>query len=75
VIRRKCDPALQVGGDTRVVVATDDGRIWQEAEGFGAEVVMTSSGLCRFVAILILRLHIHNGGPLYWGRIRSWLGS
>ena len=35
-----------MGGDTRVVVATDDERIGQEAEGFGAEVVMTSSA-CR----------------------------
>jgi 3-deoxy-manno-octulosonate cytidylyltransferase (CMP-KDO synthetase) len=46
LIRRTWDAAMQVGGDTRVVVATDDERIWQEAEGFGAEVVMTSSA-CR----------------------------
>ena len=38
LIRRTWDAAMQVGGDTRVVVATDDERIWQEAEGFGAEV-------------------------------------
>ena len=37
---------MQIGGDTRVVVATDDERIRQEAEGLGAEVVMTSSA-CR----------------------------
>ena len=46
LIRRTWDAAMQVGCDTRVVVATDDERIWQEAEGFGAEVVMTSSA-CR----------------------------
>ncbi|MCU9850563.1 hypothetical protein OEZ60_21545, partial [Defluviimonas sp. WL0024] len=28
-----------------------------------------SSGLCRFVAMSILRSPKHNGGPLHWGRI------
>ena len=46
LIRRTWEAAMQVGGDTRVVVATDDERIRQEAEGFGAVVVMTSSA-CR----------------------------
>ena len=46
LIRRTWDAAMQIGGDTRVVVATDDERIQREAEGFGAEVVRTSS-TCR----------------------------
>jgi len=46
LIRRTWDAAMQVGGETRVVVATDDERIRLEAESFGAEVVMTSS-TCR----------------------------
>jgi 3-deoxy-manno-octulosonate cytidylyltransferase (CMP-KDO synthetase) len=46
LIRRSWDAAMQVRGVDRVVVATDDMRIAQAAEGFGAEVVMTSSD-CR----------------------------
>lgn len=41
LIRRSWDAAMSVGGVDRVVVATDDDRIKQHAEGFGAEVVMT----------------------------------
>lgn len=37
---------MAVSGADRVVVATDDARIRDHAEGFGAEVVMTSSD-CR----------------------------
>ncbi len=43
LIERSWAAACQVGGAARVVVATDDGRIRDTAEGFGAEVVMTSS--------------------------------
>lgn len=43
LIRRSWDAAQAVRGVERVVVATDDDRIRAEAEGFGAEVVMTSS--------------------------------
>ncbi len=43
LIERSWRAACQVGGAARVVVATDDGRIRDAAEGFGAEVVMTSS--------------------------------
>lgn len=43
LIRRSWDAAMQVQGATRVVVATDDDRIRGAAQGFGAEVVMTSS--------------------------------
>lgn len=43
LIRRSWDAAMQVAGDIRVVVATDDERIRTHAEEFGAEVVMTSS--------------------------------
>lgn len=43
LIRRSWDAAMQVAGVDRVVVATDDDRIREHAEGFGAEVVMTSS--------------------------------
>ena len=41
LIRRSWDAAMQVDGVDRVVVATDDNRIRDAAEGFGAEVVMT----------------------------------
>ncbi|WP_116132918.1 3-deoxy-manno-octulosonate cytidylyltransferase [Tropicimonas sp. IMCC34043] len=43
LIRRSWNAAMAVPGVDRVVVATDDDRIRAEAEGFGAEVVMTSS--------------------------------
>ncbi|EAR53000.1 3-deoxy-manno-octulosonate cytidylyltransferase [Oceanicola granulosus HTCC2516] len=46
LIERSWRAALEVGGDARVVVATDDGRIADAATGFGAEVVMTSDR-CR----------------------------
>lgn len=42
LIRRSWDAAMAVESVDRVVVATDDERIRREAEGFGAEVVMTS---------------------------------
>lgn len=42
LIRRSWEAAMQVRGADRVVVATDDDRIRTHAEGFGAEVVMTS---------------------------------
>ncbi|MCB1400956.1 MAG: 3-deoxy-manno-octulosonate cytidylyltransferase [Rhodobacteraceae bacterium] len=42
LIRRSWDAAIAVKGVDRVVVATDDARIRDEAESFGAEVVMTS---------------------------------
>ena len=42
LIRRTWDAACRVSGVDRVVVATDDERIESEANGFGAEVVMTS---------------------------------
>jgi len=42
LIRRTWDAGCQVSGIDRVVVATDDARIRDEAEGFGAEVAMTS---------------------------------
>jgi 3-deoxy-manno-octulosonate cytidylyltransferase (CMP-KDO synthetase) len=46
LIRRSWEAARAVKGADRVVVATDDDRIRTEAEGFGAEVVMTSPA-CR----------------------------
>ncbi|MFT6537470.1 MAG: 3-deoxy-manno-octulosonate cytidylyltransferase (CMP-KDO synthetase), partial [Loktanella salsilacus] len=46
LIRRSWDAAMQVDGVDRVVVATDDDRIKQAAEAFGAEVVMTPEA-CR----------------------------
>ncbi|MEM6409043.1 MAG: manno-octulosonate cytidylyltransferase [Pseudomonadota bacterium] len=42
LIERSWRAALAVSGIDRVVVATDDDRIKTAAEGFGAEVVMTS---------------------------------
>ncbi|TRW98648.1 3-deoxy-manno-octulosonate cytidylyltransferase [Paracoccus sp. M683] len=46
LIRRSWDAAMAVPGIDRVVVATDDDRIRDHAQGFGAEVVMTSTA-CR----------------------------
>jgi len=46
LLERSWLAAQQVEGDLRIVVATDDDRIKAHAEGFGAEVVMTSSE-CR----------------------------
>lgn len=46
LIRRSWEAAIGVRGADRVVVATDDHRIRDAAEGFGAEVVMTSTE-CR----------------------------
>lgn len=42
LIQRSWEAASQVNGADRVVVATDDDRISDAAEAFGAEVVMTS---------------------------------
>lgn len=42
LIERSWRAAMKVDGVDRVVVATDDDRIREAAEGFGAEVVMTS---------------------------------
>ena len=42
LIERSWMAAMQVSGVDRVVVATDDDRIRDAAQGFGAEVVMTS---------------------------------
>ena len=42
LIQRSWEAACAVRGVDRVVVATDDDRIRTAAEGFGAEVVMTS---------------------------------
>lgn len=42
LIRRTWEAARAVAGGHRIVVATDDARIRAEAEGFGAEVVMTA---------------------------------
>ncbi len=42
LIERSWKAACEVQGVDRVVVATDDTRIQQAAEAFGAEVVMTS---------------------------------
>ncbi len=46
LIQRSWEAAMAVTGVDRVVVATDDDRIRDHAQGFGAEVVMTSSS-CR----------------------------
>jgi 3-deoxy-manno-octulosonate cytidylyltransferase (CMP-KDO synthetase) len=43
LIQRSWEAACAVSGVDRVVVATDDTRIKDVAEGFGAEVVMTTS--------------------------------
>lgn len=42
LVQRSWEAAQQVAGVDQVVVATDDARIRDTAEGFGAEVVMTS---------------------------------
>ena len=43
LIRRSWDAAMAVPGIDRVIVATDDARIADHAQGFGAEVAMTST--------------------------------
>lgn len=43
LIQRSWDAACAVSGVARVVIATDDDRIRTACEGFGAEVVMTST--------------------------------
>ncbi|MFQ5438824.1 MAG: 3-deoxy-manno-octulosonate cytidylyltransferase [Paracoccaceae bacterium] len=42
LIRRSWEAAMQVGGNSRVIVATDDDRIYKETKSFGGDVVMTS---------------------------------
>lgn len=42
LVRRSWEAAMAVQGIDRVVVATDDSRIRDEAQSFGADVVMTS---------------------------------
>lgn len=46
LLRRSWQAAQDVAGIDRVVIATDDDRIREHAEGFGAQVVMTATG-CR----------------------------
>lgn len=46
LIQRSWEAAMAVSGADKVVVATDDDRIREAAEGFGAEVVMTPDN-CR----------------------------
>lgn len=46
LIRRSWDAAMSVPGIDKVIVATDDDRIRDHAQGFGAEVAMTSTS-CR----------------------------
>ncbi|EEW26500.1 3-deoxy-manno-octulosonate cytidylyltransferase [Rhodobacter ferrooxidans] len=59
LIQRSWEAAMAVRGVARVVVATDDDRIRTAAEGFGAEVVMTSAACqngterCAEVAALL----------------------
>lgn len=43
LIRRSWDAAQQVKGVDKIVVATDDDRIREASEAFGAEVIMTST--------------------------------
>ena len=61
LIERSWRAAMQVGGIDRVVVATDDDRIRTAAEGFGAEVVMTSSD-CRNGTERCAEAHARLGG-------------
>ena len=42
LIQRSWEAAMEVAGDPRVIIATDDNRIAEVSRGFGAEVVMTS---------------------------------
>ena len=59
LIRRSWEAAMLARGVDRVVVATDDARIRDHAQGFGAEVVMTSTAAqngterCAEVAALL----------------------
>ncbi len=42
LVQRSWEAAMQVGGIDQVVIATDDDRIRDACQGFGAQVVMTS---------------------------------
>jgi 3-deoxy-manno-octulosonate cytidylyltransferase (CMP-KDO synthetase) len=61
LIERSWRAACNVGGVDRVVVATDDDRIKNAAEAFGAEVVMTSSE-CINGTERCAEAHQHLGG-------------
>ncbi|MFO7748462.1 MAG: 3-deoxy-manno-octulosonate cytidylyltransferase [Desulfobacteraceae bacterium] len=43
LIQRACEQAAKAGNISRVVVATDESRIFDVVEGFGGEAVMTAS--------------------------------
>jgi 3-deoxy-manno-octulosonate cytidylyltransferase (CMP-KDO synthetase) len=64
LIQRSWEAAMAVQGVDRVVVATDDLRIADHAQGFGAEVVMTTSAArngterCAEVAALLPRYDV-----------------
>ncbi|MEM6886654.1 MAG: manno-octulosonate cytidylyltransferase [Pseudomonadota bacterium] len=61
LIERSWRAARQVQGVDRVVVTTDDDRIRQAAESFGAEVVMTSSD-CQNGTERCAEAHLNLGG-------------
>ncbi|MDO5648877.1 3-deoxy-manno-octulosonate cytidylyltransferase [Paracoccus sp. (in: a-proteobacteria)] len=62
LIRRSWDAACAVSGVDRVVVATDDDRIRDHAQGFGAEVVMTAT-TCRNGTERCAEAVAHLGNP------------
>ncbi|TNF64210.1 MAG: 3-deoxy-manno-octulosonate cytidylyltransferase [Rhodobacteraceae bacterium] len=61
LIERSWRAAMDVRGVERVVVATDDARIREAAEGFGAEVVMTSPA-CQNGTERCAQAHVALGG-------------
>ena len=61
LIQRSWEAATQVAGVDRVVVATDDDRIRDAAQAFGAEVVMTSES-CRNGTERCAEAHANLGG-------------
>jgi 3-deoxy-manno-octulosonate cytidylyltransferase (CMP-KDO synthetase) len=61
LIRRSWDAAMKVRGIDRVVIATDDETIRAHAEGFGAEVVMTSPA-CQNGTERVAEAHTALGG-------------
>jgi 3-deoxy-manno-octulosonate cytidylyltransferase (CMP-KDO synthetase) len=62
LIQRSWQAAQGVAGVDRVVVATDDDRIRDHAQGFGAEVVMTSSDCANGTERCAEALDVLGGG-------------
>ena len=66
LVQRSWEAACEVKGVDRVVVATDDDRIREAAEGFGAEVVMTSPDCANGTERCAEALDVLGGALTWW---------